>query len=100
MSWLRSSSLNCEVQAHLREVESALLGQRRLIREVYLASGAHSLFADREQGARIERDSDRVRIRVGAAQRLLLAGYSSVAQACAEFAVGLGVRSDSLRPPR
>jgi xanthine dehydrogenase accessory factor len=31
-----------------------------------------------------------VRIRVGAAQRLLLAGYSSVAQACAEFAVGLG----------
>ncbi len=27
---------------------------------------------------------------VGAAQRLLLAGYSSVAQACAEFAVGLG----------
>ena len=74
---------DCEVQAHLG-------GQRRLIREVYLASGAHSLFADREQGARIERDSDRVRIRVGAAQRLLLAGYSSVAQACAEFAVGLG----------
>jgi len=31
-----------------------------------------------------------VRVRVGAAQRLLLAGYSSVAQACAEFAVGLG----------
>ena len=80
----------CEVQAHLRELESALLGQRRLIREVDLASGARSLFADREQGARIEREIDRVRIRIGAAQRLLLAGYSSVAQACAEFAVGLG----------
>lgn len=81
---------DCEVQAHLRELESALLGQRRLIREVDLASGARSLFTDREQGARIEREIDRVRIRVGAAQRLLLAGYSSVAQACAEFAVGLG----------
>jgi xanthine dehydrogenase accessory factor len=81
---------DCEVQAHLRELESALLGQRRLIREVDLASGARSLFADREQGARIEREIDRVRIRIGAAQRLLLAGYSSVAQACAEFAVGLG----------
>ena len=45
---------DCEVQAHLREMESALLGQRRLIREVGLASEARSLFADREQGARIE----------------------------------------------
>ncbi|WP_166219812.1 XdhC family protein [Pseudomonas atagonensis] len=81
---------DCDVQAHLRELESALLGQRRLIREVDLVSGARALFADREQGARIEREIDRVRIRVGAAQRLLLAGYSSVAQACAEFAVGLG----------
>jgi xanthine dehydrogenase accessory factor len=45
-----------------------------LIREVDLASGARSLFADREQGARVEREIDRVRIRIGAAQRLLLAG--------------------------
>ena len=81
---------DCEVQAHLRELESALLGQRRLIREVDLASGARSLFDDREQGVRIEREIDRVRVRIGAAQRLLLAGYSTVAQACAEFAVGLG----------
>jgi xanthine dehydrogenase accessory factor len=80
----------CEVQAHLRELESALLGQRRLIREIDLASGARDVFVDREQGARIEREVDRVRVRIGAAQRLLLAGYSSVAQACAEFAVGLG----------
>jgi xanthine dehydrogenase accessory factor len=81
---------DCAVQAHLRELESALLGQRRLIREVDLASGARSVFADSEQGVRIEREIDRVRVRIGAAQRLLLAGYSSVAQACAEFAVGLG----------
>lgn len=81
---------DCDTQAHLRELESALLGQRRLIREVDLQTGARSLFADREHGPRIEREIDRVRIRVGAAQRLLLAGYSSVAQACAEFGVGLG----------
>ncbi|MGE8152508.1 XdhC family protein [Pseudomonas vancouverensis] len=81
---------DCDVQAHLRELESALMGRRRLIREVDLASGARTLLDDREQGVRIEREIDRVRVRVGAAQRLLLAGYSSVAQACAEFAVGLG----------
>lgn len=81
---------DCEVQAHLRELESALLGQRRLIREVNLASGARRLVADREHGPRVERGPARVRLRIGAAQRLLLAGYSSVAQACAEFAVGLG----------
>lgn len=81
---------DCAVQAHLRELEAALLGQRRLIREVDLATGARSVFADSEQGARVELEIDRVRVRIGAAQRLLLAGYSSVAQACAEFAVGLG----------
>jgi len=81
---------DCAVQAHLRELESALLGQRRLIREVDLATGSRSLLADQEQGVRVEREIDHVRLRVGAAQRLLLAGYSSVAQACAEFAVGLG----------
>lgn len=81
---------DCEVQAHLRELESALLGQRRLIRKVDLQSGARGLLVDREHGPRIEREIDRVRLRVGAAQRLLLAGYSSVAQACAEFGVGLG----------
>lgn len=80
----------CEVQAHLQQMVSALRGQQRLIREVDLSSGARSLFADREQGLRIEREIDRVRVRVGAAQRLLLAGYSSVSQVCAEFAVGLG----------
>ncbi|MBC3209285.1 XdhC family protein [Pseudomonas sp. SWRI111] len=81
---------DCAVQMHLRELQSALLGQRRLIRQIDLVNGARSLFADGEQGARIARENDRVRIRVGAAQRLLLAGYSSVAQACAEFALGLG----------
>lgn len=81
---------DCDVQAHLRELESALLGQRRLLREVELGSGARSLRDDSSHGPRVERDGERVRLRVGAAQRLLLAGYSSVAHACAEFGKGLG----------
>ncbi|MCY1416785.1 putative xanthine dehydrogenase subunit A [compost metagenome] len=81
---------DCEVQAHLRELEAALLGRRRLIRQVELGSGTRSVSDDHEHGQRVERTATQVRMRIGAAQRLLLAGYSSVAQFCAQFAVGLG----------
>jgi xanthine dehydrogenase accessory factor len=81
---------DCEVQAHLRELESALAGQRRLIREVALPGGERRVLADPSQGQRVERQDDVLRLRVGAAQRLLLAGYSSVAQVCAEFGQSLG----------
>ncbi|KJJ97094.1 XshC-Cox1 family protein [Pseudomonas sp. 21] len=81
---------DCDVQAHLRELESALLGQRRLLREVNLQDGSRRLSDDHEHGPRVERDEASVRLRVGAAQRLLLAGYSSVAHFCAEFGKGLG----------
>ncbi|HEN8713001.1 TPA: XdhC family protein [Pseudomonas putida] len=81
---------DCEVQAHLRALAGALQGQRRLLREVSLPDGTRRLSDDSCQGPRVERDSTRVRLRVGAAQRLLLAGYSSVAHYCAEFGKGLG----------
>lgn len=81
---------DCDVQAYLRELQSALLGQRRLLRDVDLASGVRSLRDDRGHGPRVERDAGRVQLRIGAAQRLLLAGYSSVAHFCAEFGKGLG----------
>jgi len=81
---------DCQVQGHLRELHSALQGQRRLLREVSLPDGARQLSNDTAQGPRVERESSRVRLRVGAAQRLLLAGYSSVAQYCAEFGKGMG----------
>ncbi|MEB3901519.1 XdhC family protein [Pseudomonas putida] len=81
---------DCQVQAHLRELESALLGQRRLLREVDLHDGQRRLSDDHSQGPRVAYDTDTVRLRVGAAQRLLLAGYSSVAHFCAEFGKGLG----------
>lgn len=81
---------DCAVQGHLRELESALAGQRRLIREIVLPSGERRVLADAAQGPRVERRGELLRLRVGAAQRLLLAGYSSVAQVCAEFAQSLG----------
>jgi len=81
---------DCAVQAHLRELQSALAGQRRLIREIALPTGERRLLADAAQGPRVERQGELLRLRLGAAQRLLIAGYSSVAQVCAEFAQSLG----------
>ncbi|MCO7520380.1 MULTISPECIES: XdhC family protein [unclassified Pseudomonas] len=81
---------DCATQAHLGELEAALSGRRRLLREVDLNSGKSRLSDDHSQGPRVEQGEHQVRLRIGAAQRLLLAGYSSVAQCCAEFAKGLG----------
>ncbi|QXH44647.1 XdhC family protein [Pseudomonas xanthosomatis] len=81
---------DCTSQAHLAQLEAALLGRRRLLREVDLASGALLLHDDHSQGPRVQQGEGRVRLRIGAAQRLLLAGYSSVAHFCAEFGKGLG----------
>ena len=81
---------DCSVQVHLCELESALNGHQRLIREVSLAGAERRLLADNAHGAQVECQPSLVRIRVGAAQRLLLAGYSSVAHVCAQYALGLG----------
>ncbi|MEE1887393.1 XdhC family protein [Pseudomonas carassii] len=81
---------DCATQAHLGELEAALLGRRRLVREVDLHTGKRRVQDDHSQGPRVEQGEHRVRLRVGAAQRLLLAGYSSVAHFCAEFGKGLG----------
>ncbi|WP_263144077.1 XdhC family protein [Pseudomonas sp. RIT-PI-AD] len=81
---------NDAARAHLAELESALAGQRRLVREIDLPEGGRRLRADSGQGPRVERDPRQVRIRIGAAQRLLLAGYSSVAEVCARYALPLG----------
>jgi xanthine dehydrogenase accessory factor len=78
------------VQEHLRQLQGALQGQRRLIREINVAAGTRLLLDDQSQGPRVERLDDSLRLRIGAAQRLLLAGYSSVSHFCAEFGQALG----------
>nr|WP_286088949.1 XdhC family protein [Pseudomonas sp. MWU13-3659] len=81
---------DCATQGHLGELEAALLGRRRLLREVDLHTGQRLVSDDHSHGPRVEQGEGRVRLRIGAAQRLLLAGYSSVAHFCAEFGKGLG----------
>ncbi|WP_192036861.1 XdhC family protein [Halomonas sp. YLGW01] len=83
--------------AHLSGLEAALTGQRPRLRHVDLASGQTHLEDDSGLGERViwpEAEEDEspgaVRLRVGPAARLVLAGMSPVAEACAEFAQRLG----------
>lgn len=64
---VKSLTLDCDVQAHLCELEPALLGQRRLLREVELGSGVCSLHDDSNRGLQAERDGERVHLRVDVA---------------------------------
>lgn len=75
---------------HLQELYDALLGQRRLVRDLDLSSGAFMLVPD-DQGGEVTRvETERVRVRIGPALRLILAGLSPVAEYCASFARAIG----------
>ena len=76
---------------HLESLQVALLGQHRLVRHVDLTSGALRLDPDAGQGSeRVHIGDERVRIHVGPVLRLILAGLSPVAEACAAFARAIG----------
>lgn len=74
---------------HLQDVSAALLGQRRLVRELDLTSGKFSLALDLG-GEATQVHAEQVRVRVGPALRLVLAGLSPVAEYCASFARAIG----------
>ncbi len=74
---------------HLGRLESALLGRERLVRQWQLPFAHPQLLDDTRDGPRVERCGERLRVRFGAAQRLIIAGVSSVALFCAQFAVAL-----------
>nr|WP_298248779.1 XdhC family protein [uncultured Halomonas sp.] len=82
--------------AHLSALEQALTGQRPQRRHVDLASGEARLEDDAGLGDRViwppadEAVPSTVQLRIGPAARLVLAGMSPVAEACAEFAQRLG----------
>jgi xanthine dehydrogenase accessory factor len=85
----RAASL--EWIAHLESLQAALLGQRRLLRHIELSSGAFRLDPDTGHGSeRVQVVDERVRISVGPALRLILAGLSPVAEVCASFARAIG----------
>lgn len=74
---------------HLLTFQAALQGQRRLLRRVDLTTGAAELLPD-QGGEQTRIQGEQAEIRIGPALRLLLAGVSPVAQACASFARALG----------
>lgn len=74
---------------HLLTFRAALQGQRRLLRRVNLTTGDAQLLPD-PGGQQTRIHDEQAEIRVGPALRLLLAGVSPVAQACAAFARSLG----------
>ncbi|HEK1685831.1 TPA: XdhC family protein [Pseudomonas putida] len=73
---------------HLQALREALLGQRRVTRRVGLAGG--SLALENDSSVVVRMSEDAVHIAIGPALRLLLAGLSPVAEACADIARTLG----------
>jgi xanthine dehydrogenase accessory factor len=76
--------------AHLASVEAAFAGAALVTRQVMLGTELRRIGVGRMDTAKIEVGAEQVAIRVGAVQRLLLAGLSPVAEFCASFAVALG----------
>jgi xanthine dehydrogenase accessory factor len=78
--------------AHYEALRDALAGRRHLIRCVDPVTGEFQCFDDEGVGPRVVRDGERgmIRMRVGPAVRLIIAGISPVSAACAEFACALG----------
>lgn len=73
---------------HLQSLQGALLGQQRVTRKVSLPAGDFSLHGDNSVAVRM--DESAVHIGVGPVLRLVLAGLSPVAEACADIARTLG----------
>lgn len=76
---------------HLAELRAVMRGREQKLRSVSLSDGSYSLASvDSAGGARVAVAADSVSVRMGPSLRLIIAGLSSVALPCAEFAVSLG----------
>ncbi|WP_110666638.1 XdhC family protein [Salinicola halophilus] len=81
---------SAETLTHLEVLHATLLGQRSLLRHIDLERQRKRFVEAGENGPRVERDGDIVKLRVGPALRLIIAGISPVSHFCAEFARALG----------
>jgi len=77
-------------ESELEQMRAALSGQGPVIRRLDLDSGHRQLQPAEPTGPRVERAGQTVRLRLGPTQKLLLAGISPVARACADMALSLG----------
>ncbi len=80
----------CESREHFSILLGAIEGRQAVIRSVALGTLVTDIELDAGVCATVSIVGDQVRLRVGAAQRLLIAGLSPVAEYCASFAVSLG----------
>ncbi|MFO7993395.1 MAG: XdhC family protein [Marinobacter sp.] len=78
--------------SHLGEVRKVMGGEKEFVRQVSLTDGKRGLEPAELRGPQVIQDEggEVVRIRVGPVAKLILAGYSTVAEACANFAISLG----------
>ncbi|ABE57893.1 XdhC family protein [Chromohalobacter israelensis] len=76
--------------AHLEAVQDVLGGRHPAVRDIDLATGAATLVEDDGNGPRVTCDAHHARVRLGPVARLIVAGVSPVAIACAEFACAMG----------
>lgn len=79
-----------DTDVHLLAVEAAFSGAGLITRQVLLGTELRRIGPCTMDTARIDVGTEQVAIRIGAVQRLLLAGLSPVAEFCASFAIALG----------
>lgn len=75
---------------HFSAVQRAIQGRELIVREVTLGAGRVRIEHTGMDCPVVKVDASCVRLRVGAARRLVIAGLSPVAEYCASFAVALG----------
>jgi xanthine dehydrogenase accessory factor len=75
---------------HLAQIEQAFGGGQLLARQVFPGTNERRIRPGHMGDARVMVGEDEICIRIGAVQRLLLAGLSPVAEFCAGFALTLG----------
>ncbi|WP_053275862.1 XdhC family protein [Pseudomonas fragariae (ex Marin et al. 2024)] len=80
----------CDALEHFSMLLNALRGSNPVQRHIEMGTSARSLVTADGVGAPVVVSQADVRIRVGAARRLLIAGLSPVAAFCASFGVSLG----------
>ncbi|WP_151213508.1 XdhC family protein [Pseudomonas fluorescens] len=81
---------DCQSREHFAILLSALQGRQLVVRHVVLGTTHAHIETDATVCATVAVEPGHVRLRIGAAQRLLIAGLSPVAEFCASFAVALG----------
>lgn len=77
---------------HLEGIQQALSGQRDIARHIRLTDAECWLSDAEPTGPRVLQNEteETVTVRIGPVAKLVLAGYSTVSEACAQFALSLG----------